>query len=276
MIIDAPKRQYIVLGTLYEGTANIAYLCRICGDDDGKKYIINQVLEKRLFRRIIRMFFEAEGGCTECFTMEDKLCLVFEYNAPRAFDSFFMPDEISCKDGEKIFLKIVRECIASSLPYPYLYMVITQRRFNLYENGDVSIDYAVNLDRLSEEFTQVQCVEALLIELIKFYDEMGKDSVSRQIITKKYRHSSYSLLSELEDDLLLSAISTKRTALPKRIWMFIRAHSYVIFNVVKVCLVVLAVVALITLVMQLTMGDIPYLRLFYNSFEVIGDRSMVE
>ena len=47
-----------------------------------------------------------------------------------------------------------------------------------------------------------------------------------------------------------------------------------IFNVVKVCLVVLAVVALITLVMQLTMGDIPYLRLFYNSFETIGDRSM--
>ena len=47
-----------------------------------------------------------------------------------------------------------------------------------------------------------------------------------------------------------------------------------IFNVVKVCMVILAVVALITLIMQLTMGDIPYLRLFYNSFEIIGDRSM--
>ena len=274
MIIDAPKRQYIVLGTLYEGTANIAYLCRICGDDDGKKYIINQVREERLFRRIVKMFSEAEGSCVEFFTMEDTLCLVFEYNEPRAYDSFFMPDKLSCKDGEKLFLKIVRECIASSLPYPYLYMVITQRRFNLYENGDVSIDYAVNLERLSEEFMQLQCVEALLIELIKFYDETGKDSISRQIVTKKYRHRSYSLLSELESDLLLSAISTKKTPLPKRIWIFIKAHSYVIFNVVKVCLVVLAVVALITLVMQLTMGDIPYLRLFYNSFETIGDRSM--
>lgn len=274
MIIDAPERQYEVLGTLYEGKANTAYLCRIYNSGSEKRYTVNIVSEQRLYRRLVRMFSASEGACTEFFTMDDKLCLVFEYSLQRRFDSFFKADRLSLKGGEDLFLNIVNACIESSLPYPYLYMVITQKRINLYDDGSVSIDYAVDLERISDEFTQVQCTEALLIELMKFYDETDKTSVSRQIITKKYRRSAYSSLAELGSDLALNRMSTKKTALPKRIWMAVKAYSYVIFEVVKVCMVILAVVALITLIMQLTMGDIPYLRLFYNSFETIGDRSM--
>lgn len=216
MIIDAPDRQYEVLGTLYEGKANTAYLCGIYNSGSEKRYTINVVSEQRLYRRLVRMFSASEGAGTDFFTMDDKLCLVFEYNTRRLFDSFFMRDRISLKSGENLFLNIVNACIESSLPYPYLYMVITQKRINVYDDGSVSIDYAVDLERISDEFTQVQCTEALLIELMKFYDETEKTSVSRQIITKKYRRSAYSSLEEFGSDLALNRMSTKKDSTAKK------------------------------------------------------------
>ena len=117
MIIDAPDRQYEVLGTLYEGKANTAYLCGIYNSGSEKRYTINVVSEQRLYRRLVRMFSASEGAGTDFFTMDDKLCLVFEYNTRRLFDSFFMRDRISLKSGENLFLNIVNACIESSLPY---------------------------------------------------------------------------------------------------------------------------------------------------------------
>lgn len=277
MIIEAPDIRYDCLSHVFRGEVNDAYICKKMNSPDSSEYtmlVISDRSTAHKFLEIIRTTEETED-IIQYFTWKDNLCVRFPYNQCRNMEKFFLPSMLKSRDCEEIFKNMVLTCMSIKLPWPLLYLILTQKKLNLETCNNISFDYCVNLEKLDDSIDEVACLKELISIILILFDKMEAENLaSYQVLSMKYRRDAYHSFIELYQDLKNTGLPLEKNTLFKRINRFIRRNKDTIFLIFKIICIVMGMIAILMILCQLIFQDIPFLRIFTNSFHKIGGREM--
>ena len=167
--------------------------------------------------------------------------------------------------------------MGSKLPYPLLYLVLEQRQIHLLKDGSIVLGYAMDLSGLDEKCGEEKCAmqcAVLVRDMLK--DKAVSKSISYQLLMKKIPKQRYQTIREVYKDVRLSMTQGKKRGLAKRFrdWLF--RNQPVLFRILLYISVILLILTLIMFFSNIIWGDIPFLRIFFNSFREIGTESMLK
>lgn len=265
---------------VFEGKVNDVEICENVVDGRSTYYTVLIVKDHGTTRKLLEIFESAFEGCDcykERFSCESGFCIVFDYVKERKLDDFFMAESMSLETCENISLSLVVQCMASKLPYPLLELVIAQRQFNLMPDNSVALGYSIDLAALNENAAEADCVmKAALVIRDILEKKLSKKNIGYKLLTKKIPRKSYTSFRELYTDIKLAASTGAKRGLLGRLFNFLRKNGSRIFRFILIICIILAILALIVLVSRLVWGDIPFMRLFFNTIKKIGTESLID
>jgi hypothetical protein len=277
MIIEAPRARYECISHLLHSQCNDVYVCREISGDDEREYLLNMVNDRRIAKNFL-VSLGCEGrftDCIDCFTWEENLCIIFRYIRRRSVDRFYLPEHLTVEECNTIFRNLVFACMTAQVPYPLLYLVLRQRRFNLEPDLSVTLDYCVDMSRFDTEASEEDCLGECLSRILIFLDRKDDDNdAAYKVLTKRYSRNSYGSFVELYNDMDNANFTLEKETFRKKLKRFWGDYGHRIWLVVKSLLFIIGIVAIILLVCDFLFGDIPFMRIFINSFKEIGERDL--
>ncbi len=274
MFFQTGDTRYNCIGEKKNGRKMDIYICE--SDKDMKKYYVWAITDNVLAKRLIKAFISDECNYSITNFMVGNInCMVLPFAEDRNILEFgFLYNEEQRNDLE-LFKKIVFQCMTSGLPWEVLYAIINENKINITEAGEVYFTYDII-------FTDIEskCESDIVNLLGDYLEKMMEKSTyknwsSYRVIYMKNKRQNYRTLSELYQDInnniTLDAIDTLRG----RITRAYRNHKERISHVVKICCVVIGIVALIVFLSNTVFDVSPLYRLFVNTFKKIGTESML-
>jgi hypothetical protein len=188
-----------------------------------------------------------------------------------------MPDAIGTRKCHEIFKNIVLACMTAQVPYPLLYLVLKQKKFNLSEDYGISVDYCLDMSDFDELTGEEECLrECLSFILILSDDKQTDNYATYQVLSKRYMRGSYGSFLELYRDIESSDLILEKDTVFKRLKRVWGQYAKRLWLIIKLVLFVVGIVAIILFICEFLFGDVPFMRIFINSFKVIGERNLAE
>lgn len=260
--------------------ANDVYICRDENADWEMYYTLLVIKDHSVARAVLLTLEKGKHGRKSditVFSYQDYICLLFDYKRERSLHEFFMGTAFTLNHCENICKNLVTECMISQLPYPLLYLVLSQKQINLAKDDSIYFSYKLDMSEFdagrNESDCAVQCA-MLVQELLKEHKAHRADSL--ELLNRKIPKEGYRTLAELYKDINLSAADDKKRGIIRRIRSFFTRNSRIFFRLFVVLCVILAVIALIALVSQVLMGDTSLFWIIFNPFKRIGTESMLQ
>ena len=97
---------------------------------------------------------------------------------------------------------------------------------------------------------------------------------SFELIRKKTGKNAYTGFPELYQDIKVTALPQMKPSLKSRFRFFWNNNRDRLFRILLVLCILLVIAALVILASQLIFGDVPLLRLFRHTFDVIGTENL--
>lgn len=286
MVYYSGSRELEVVSEVFRGSVNDVVVCRNRLSASGALYTLLVIRDRECARKMLAVMERGnpgeESACLGHFSQNEELIFVFPYREARKFSSFAVSQMTSPVVGEQICVHLVMECMTSGLPWPLLKLVLEQDCVQIAQDNTVYFTVCLDLRDLREDITEKDCVSGCADLMMKLLTAPGavsgrkrrKALKSYDLIHKKSVKSAYAVFPELYRDIKLTALPTKKMGLRKRIlgaWNRNRDRFFRILLVLSALVVLAALAALIT---QMIFGEIPWLRLFQNSFDVIGTENL--
>ena len=139
----------------------------------------------------------------------------------------------------------------------------------------VCLGHQIDLEELDPARTERDCVvqcASILRDLLR--PKSSQKAFSYRLLEKKIARKSYRKLTELYKDIRITAAPGKKKGIRKRIAGWFRRNQDGMFRFLLYLCAVLAFFVIVSLLTQLIVGDIPWLRLFFNGFETIGTETL--
>ena len=262
---------------VYHGSVNDVLICEDTDIGEGTYYTVLVLKDHSVARDVLEIFERAGAGSgVEIFAGDGGLCLAFDYVRERFLEDFYMGESISAARREEICRNLVLSYIASVLPYPFLYLVLSQRQIHLRKDGSVDLGYCLDLEGLDKNCTEGECAAQCALIIRDLLQEAGgRTTMGYRLLQKKIPKQSYQSFQELYTDMRLTAPKPRRRGIGKAIREWFYRHQEGLFRILLFCCILLAVVALVMIFSSLIWGEIPILRLFHNTFRQIGTESLV-
>lgn len=267
---------------VFRGEKNDVLICRDENSPTLNCYVLLVVKDRACAKKLVSVFEDNEravpGGRTPyilCFSENELLFLVFDYRPERRLGTFGEAQMDSLFTREKVCVNIIMECLSSILPYPLLYLVLTQDNIHIERDNSIYFTTYFDLSELDEEKDEKSCAARcaeILISILEAFP--GRRPKSLMLISRKLDRAAYQSLPELYIDLKATSVKEEKRnfrAALKELWVKMRDR---LFRVLLAACIVLVAISLLFLVSQLIFGDIPILRIFENSFDVIGTESL--
>lgn len=166
----------------------------ICEDEQGVRYTVWEMKRK-----------EAEAFFySNCIQNGERMRLLFPYEEPRPLFRFYKGKICTWQERKRLYENVVKACSRQQLPYPILYLLLTEKCLNLRKDGSVSLHYNVSLEGLDAGKDKKSCVQAcagLLLELMGQGDK--EEKVCYALMQKKKRRNTYQDFEGLLEDLRL-------------------------------------------------------------------------
>lgn len=197
--------------------------------------------------------------------------LVFPYAPKRPLLDFYFGGALTLEQAEDVCRNVVITAIQSRLPSPLLYLILNQNLLQMSKDRSIYISYEINLDEFDISKTESDCVVLCAKLLIKLLEgKTTQKAITYQLLKKRSRSQGYISFAQLYKDVIMSGAPRKKRGLMARLrsW-FIKNKDKLFIVLMWVCLA-LAVIAIASLITQLIMGEVPWLRVFFNGFNVIG------
>lgn len=227
--------------------------------------------------QIIKQSEKDENCCVDMFHSNNLFCMVFPYIKERKLEDFYMAKAIPLNVCEEICLNLLLQCMSSNLPYPLLELVLKQRQINLLKDNSIALGYCIDLSQLNEYSTQRECAMQCAIQIREILQaKTTRKNVGYQLLLKKIPKQSYQNFQELYKDIRLATAKTNARGLKKILHDFWSSHQAVLFRFLLYLSVILAIWVIIMFLSNAIWGDIPFLRLFYNTFKQIGTESLTK
>ena len=279
MTFESHNSSYTVVSTLFSGEVNCCYVARLSDDMNGRSFTIISVKD----HDVIRTLMEAQSKIAtihnsqlvDSFSYGNDYVLVFPYRQERPISTFFVGESFSLSEVEEIGTNLLLTCISASLPYPVLYLMLEQGQINLAKDGSIYLTYIVDLKDLDVKRTErdctVKCAQILRAILATKQDQKN---ISYELISRKSDNNSYSSFTELYRDLRIAAMPVQRSGFLLRIRSFFHRNADLLFGILFWVCVILGIIALVILLSHVVWGDVPFFRLFINTFKNIGTESL--
>lgn len=285
MIYYPQGKELEVVSELFRGSVNDAVVCRDRLSASGEMYTLLIIHDRECAMNLLGVIENntrsGENPCIMNFAQNDKLMFMFPYREERKITSFAKGQITDITVSETIGINLVMECLSVALPWPLLQLVIEQGLVNITKDNSVYFTMGINLEKLNPECTEKSCVTECICLIMELLDtpaagkrKRSKLSKSFELIRKKSANGAYTCFPELYQDIRLTAITIKKLSLKRGFKGFwIRNHDR-LFKFLLVICASLVIIALLMLITQMIFGDIPWLKLFYNTFDVIGTQNL--
>ena len=286
MVYYCERMELEVVSHLFHGSVNDVAVCRNRLSPAGALYTLLIVHDRACARTMLQVMENGERSgespCVTYMTQNEKLIFVFPYREERKFSAFARGQAADPGAAEAIGINLVMACLSSGLPWPLLYLALEQDCVQISRENSVYFTPNLDLKDLDPNKNERRCVSAcagLLLELLdvsggKKRGRRSKQLKSHELIRKKSAKNAYGGFPELYQDIKLAALPTEKTALKNRIKGIWRRNRDGLFRVLLAVCILLVVLALAMLVTQLVFGEIPWLRLFRHTFDVIGTENL--
>ena len=286
MVYYSENMELEVISEIFRGKVNDVVVCRNRLSGADARYTLLVVHDRDCARTMLQVMENSarsgESPYLGCITQNEDLIFLFPYREERKFSSFAKGQALNPRIGEQISVNLVMECLSCGLPWPLLYLILEQDGVQITKDNSIYFTMCTDLSQLDGAKTERNCVSScanLLLELLTAPEQNGRRKKRKQLqsfdlIYKKTAKNAYAGFPELYQDIKLTALPEEKTSLKNRIkgmWMRNRDR---LFRVLLMLCTILVVVALAALITQIIFGEIPWLRLFYNTFDVIGTENL--
>lgn len=286
MIYYAQNMELEVISRVFCGSVNDVAVCRNRLSASGTPYTLLAVHDRECARRLLTVLDECprsgESSCLMRFSQNETMLFLFPYREERKFSAFAAGQMTSLEAGEAICISLVMECLSANLPWPLLYLVLEQDCVQIAKDNTIYFTMILDLKDLEPARTERNCVSScarLLLDLLAGPVAGGgrrrrRKLKSFELIRKKTAKNAYTGFPELYQDIKLTALPQVKSSLRSRFSIFWRNNRDRLFRILLFLCVLLAAAAAVILVSQLIFGDVPLLRLFRHTFDVIGTENL--
>ena len=115
-----------VVAAPYRGPANDAYICRDLRSATGARYVLIAIHDRECEKKLLTVLSQGKNPSSFSFARNDEMVYGFPYREPRRFTAFASHQALTGFQREQTALTLVMACIASELPPPLLYLLLTQ------------------------------------------------------------------------------------------------------------------------------------------------------
>lgn len=282
MVYQTGKMILQVTQELYRGKVNDVVVCQDLSASMLTYYTLLIIKDNSVAKNFLKAYEEtapnvSKDAIVKYFTWENNYIIVFGYEKERSVEKFFSSDIRTLSDCEQLCMRIVVECMSGGIPFPILYLQLTQDQINMRQDKSVHMGYCLNLDELDLEIEEKDCVLVAARLLFRLLDHVGNlKTASYKLLAMKNEHGEYKKFVELYRDLEAASVPVEKEGYKERGKKLLSKYKDVLFRILLVVCVIAAAVALVMLISQLIFGDIPFLRFFVNTFKQIGTESLMQ
>ncbi len=279
MIYISRNASYVVVSTILDNEVNCCYTAKPEGARDGREYALLVIKDHETVRSLMEVVSSkpAQEGSVlvESFSYGQEYVLVFPYRQERPIDRFYVGEAYSLERMENICISLILSCISAGLPYPLLYLILTQGQVNIAKDDSIFLSFAVDLSDFDSKKTERDCAVKCADIMLKILEEKAdQKNISYELLSKKSANMSYTRFTELYRDISIAATPVRKRNIIVRIKSFFYRNADTLFGILFWICLILGIVALVMLLTHLVWGDIPFLRIFFNSFKKIGTESL--
>lgn len=279
MIYQSDRITYCPVMEAFHGTVNDVLICRNADTDRNSFYTLLVLKDHEAVKKLIRMMKTSPRGsdcCLDFFQYQNQYCMAFPQVKERKLADFYMASQFSLNRCMDICKNLVLQCMLSGLPYPLLYLVLKQEQIHLLKDYNIELGYTLNLAELDESIGEKECT-AECAEIIRklLQPKKNRRNIGYQLLTKKLPREGYQTLQELYRDLRAAEKAGTRQPLLGRIKIWWNDEQGRFFRMLLIVCVVLLLFTGVCFLSKLVFGDIPFLRILFNHFKIIGTESLV-
>ena len=285
MVYYAQGMELEVISQVFHGSANDVAVCRDRLSASGTRYTLLAVHDRECARKMLTVMEDnqrsGESACLLQFSQNETMLFLFPYREERKFSAFASGQMTSPEAGETIGINLVMECLSVNLPWPLLYLVLEQDCVQIAKDNTVYFTMILDLKELEPTRTEWNCVSScarLLLDLLAGPTAGGKRRRKKlksfELIRKKTGKNVYTGFPELYQDIKVTALPQVKPSLKSRFRIFWQNNRDRLFRLLLVLCILLLAAAVVILVSQLIFGDVPLLRLFRHTFDVIGTENL--
>lgn len=266
---------------VFRGKVNDVLVCQDMANGGKTYYTVLAVHERGTAKRLLGLYHaggeRAKETFTADFTWKDSYLMVFDYVRERPLNAFFSSEIFTLHECELLCQNLTVECLASGIPYPVLYLQLLQDQIHIARDKNVYLGYCIDLQQLSPGIGERECATLCAQKIFTLLGGFNSGrATSYKLLAKRAQKSGYQRFTDLYKDLKMASVPLKKEGVWYKIKRFFRYQQDRIFRLLLVVCVLLGLLALIMVVSQIIFSDVPFLRLFVNSFKQIGTESMLQ
>lgn len=261
---------------------NDVVICQDLASSARVYYTLLVIKDRACAKRMVLLFEETERRSPDgersylfCFTQNELLCYAFAYRPERQLEHFAPSQMDSVQKREAAAINLVMECLSSPLPYPLLYLVLTQGNVHIEKDNTIYFTPYVDLSGLDESCGEAACVNTCISTILQLLEGSSRRKLkSLALLRKKQDKNAYRSFPELYRDIKLTSLPTEKQRLIPRLKGWWRRNKDTLFHILLVVSVIVVILALLILLCMLIFGDMALFRLFEHSFDVIGTENL--
>ncbi|MBQ6442984.1 MAG: hypothetical protein IJJ13_10400 [Lachnospiraceae bacterium] len=283
MVYQSQNMRLKTVRLIARNDTNEITICENLNDSARGRFVVIIVKDHDILKRFIELNEQAEEVqdkvLIDCFSCEGQYLIVYPYKNERPFDLFYVGGAMSLQQAEEVCINLIIACMTSNLPWPLLYLVLTQKQVHIARDNSVYLTYAMDLAELDTTIGEKDCVvecAKVLLKVLSPKVKRGRKANSYVLLTKKIDKRAYGRFRELYKDLELAAVQEKKRGWRLRLRIWFENNRDTLFRVILVISIALAIFVVLTFLTNLIFGDVPWLRLFIRSFEKIGLESLLQ
>ena len=280
MTLKTDSMQLECLRDVLHNETNDVYICQNINAPVRSYYTLIMIKDHDVAKRMLNMFEQSDKGkeiLIKHFVSQDAFCLLFDYRQERPLEQFYMGSAYSLEVCEAICINLIMECLSQQIPYPLLYMILTQQQVSLSRDHTVFFNYQFDLTDFDENKMEKDCAvkcAVIIRELLREFET--QKATSFELLSRKIPKEGYKTFTELYRDIRLSAVTKKKRGIWRKLKNFFIKHQDHFFRLFLFICILLAGFVLLMLLSQAILGDTPFLRFFFNPFKKIGTESVLQ
>ena len=257
-------------------------VCEDLNSAERVRYSVYETHDHDIIARLHRVYSASRNISSDTeinyFSDAGQFLVFYPYVEQRPISSFYMGKHMDINLCETICKNYIITCMTSELPWPVLYLAISQGQVNMARDGSVFLSYVMDLSDVDENITERDCVKLCaddMISMLMQKEEKLKWDL-RDLLLMKQERLAFSSFVELYRDVDLVSGRHAKRGLLRRLMVWFEDNKDRMFRIFLTICVILLIFTLITFLTNAIFGDVPWLRFFIRSFEKIGEESLVQ
>lgn len=280
MIYQTDTMQLKSVGKVFRGTANEVHICKDIQLESPIYYTLIIIYDHEITKEFLEIQKKAQedgrDAIIESFSFQGNLCIIFPYKMSRPIEAFYIGNTDTLKNSENVCRNFIIECIASKLPYQFLYLILTQGQVHIEKDKSVFFGYELDMSCLDKTIGEQECVIKCGNMIAQILEPHAKaNTITYVLLQKRLPKSHYERFVQLYQDFKMASIPQSKIGIRFRVKALYSRQQDALFRCLLIICICLGGMALLMVISQIIFGDIPFLRLFSNPFKMIGTESLI-